>query len=429
MIGQRRTVVFLMALVALIGGLITGRDIWFNLAYLLGLLLIFSFIWAWININWLYLSRRTRTRRTQVGRPLEERFEVRNTSIVPKLWIEVQDLSALPDHYASRVINNLGSRARYSWRTTTICKQRGRYQLGPIQLRTSDPFGLFPMTRDLEQTSHVVVYPMTFDIHRFVLPVGVLSGGDALRRRTHHVTTNASGVRDYVPGDSFGRIHWPSTARRNRLIVKEFELDPLADIWIVPDMASFSHIASPEVQNKLDNDLPEWMIMEKFKLAETTEEYTVTVAASLAQFFLRQDRAVGMLAYGQSNEILQADRSERQLNRVLETLAVLRAQGRVPLSNVIQAEMHLFPRGATVICITPQTDLDWATVAKQMERRGMRMVTILVNPASFGGSLSTEPLLGLLQANNLIAYQINAGDNFSAVFSSTKTPATQFAYS
>jgi len=418
-----------MALVALIGGLITGRDIWFNLAYLLGLLLIFSFIWAWININWLHLSRRTRTRRTQVGRPLEERFEVRNTSIVPKLWLEVHDLSELPEHYASRVINNLGSRARYSWRTTTICKQRGRYQLGPIKLRTSDPFGLFPMTRDLEQTTHVVVYPMTFDIHRFVLPVGVLSGGDALRRRTHHVTTNASGVRDYVPGDSFGRIHWPSTARRNRLIVKEFELDPLADIWIVPDMASFSHIASPKVQNKLYDDLPEWMIMEKFKLAETTEEYTVTVAASLAQFFLRQDRAVGMLAYGQSNEILQADRSERQLNRILETLAVIRAQGRVPLSNVIQAEMHLFPRGATVICITPQTDLDWATVAKQMERRGMRMVTILINPASFGGTLSTEPLLALLQANNLIAYQINAGDNFSAVLSSTKTPATKFAYS
>jgi uncharacterized protein (DUF58 family) len=428
MIGHRRTVVFLMALVALIGGLITGRDIWFNLAYLLGLLLIFSFIWAWININWLHLSRRTRTRRTQVGRPLEERFEVQNTSIVPKLWLEVHDLSALPEHYASRVINNLGSRARFSWRTTTICKQRGRYQLGPIQLRTSDPFGLFPMTRDLEQTSHVVVYPMTFDIHRFILPVGVLSGGDALRRRTHHVTTNASGVRDYAPGDSFGRIHWPSTARRNRLIVKEFELDPLADIWIVPDMASFSHIASPEAQKKLSDDLPEWMVMEKFKLAETTEEYTVTVAASLAQFFLRQDRAVGMLAYGQSNEILQADRSERQLNRVLETLAVLRAQGRVPLSNVIQAEMHLFPRGTTVICITPQTDLDWATVAKQMERRGMRMVTVLVNPASFGGTLSTEPLLALLQANNLIVYQVNSGDDFSAVFSSTKTPATQFAY-
>lgn len=429
MIGHRRTVVFLLALVALIAGLVTGRDLWFNLAYLLGLLLIISFAWAWININWLHLSRLTRTRRTQVGRPLEERFEVRNTSIVPKLWLEVRDFSTLPEHYSSRVINNLGARGRYSWRTTTICKQRGRYQLGPLQLRTSDPFGLFSMSRELEQTSHVVVYPMTFDIHRFALPVGVLSGGDALRRRTHHVTTNASGVRDYAPGDSFGRIHWPSTARRNRLIVKEFELDPLADIWIVPDMAVFNHVTAPKTQQRLPDDLPDWMVMEKFELAETTEEYTVTVAASLAQFFLRQDRAVGMLAYGQSNEILQADRSERQLNRVLETLAVLRAEGKVPMSNVIQAEMHLFPRGTTVICITPQTDENWATVAKQLQRRGMRIVTILVDPSSFGGMLSTDSLFALLQANNLVAYQINAGDNLTAVFSNTKTAATQFALS
>ena len=80
-----------MAFIALLGGLITGRDLWFNLAYLLGLLLILSFIWAWININWLHLSRMTRTRRTQVGRPLDERFIVRNTSFIPKLWLEVLD--------------------------------------------------------------------------------------------------------------------------------------------------------------------------------------------------------------------------------------------------------------------------------------------------------------------------------------------------
>jgi len=429
MLGHRRTAVFLMALAALIGGLVTGREIWFNLAYLLGLLLIISFIWAWVNINWLHLSRLTRTRRTQVGRPLEERFEVRNTSILPKLWREVHDYSTLPGHFSRRVINNLGARGTYSWRTTTICKQRGRYQLGPLQLRTSDPFGLFPMSRELAQTSHVVVYPMTFDIHRFALPIGVLSGGDALRRRTHHVTTNAAGVRDYAPGDSFGRIHWPSTARRNRLIVKEFELDPLADIWVVPDMAVFSHVRPMPSEEPEFQDLPEWMVMEKFKMAQTTEEYTVTIAASLAQFFLRQDRAVGMLAYGQSNEILQADRGERQLNRVLETLAVLRAEGKVPVSNVIQAEMHLFPRGTTVICVTPQTDQDWATMAKQLHGRGLRIVTVLVNPATFGGMISSEPLLALLQANNLLAYQINAGDNLAAVFSTTKTASTQFTYS
>jgi hypothetical protein len=43
--------------------------------------------------------------------------------------------------------------------------------------------------------------------------------------------------------------------------------------------------------------------------------------------------------------------------------------------------------------------------------------------------ISSEPLLALLQANNLLAYQINAGDNLAAVFSTTKTASTQSTYS
>jgi len=93
-LGQRRTVVFALAVVAFVAGLITGRDLLFTLAYLLGFLLILSFIWAWVNLNGVHLSRVTRVRRTQVGRPLEERFTIRNTSIVPKLWLEVHATSA-----------------------------------------------------------------------------------------------------------------------------------------------------------------------------------------------------------------------------------------------------------------------------------------------------------------------------------------------
>ncbi|MEZ4517834.1 MAG: DUF58 domain-containing protein [Chloroflexota bacterium] len=242
-LSQRRTIVFFLAVASFVAGLLTGRDLLFTIAYLLGLLLIVSFAWAWANLNWLHLSRLTRTRRTQVGRPLEERFTLENTSIIPKLWVEVRDFSSLPDHYASRVVNGLGPHQSFSWRVTTMCRLRGRYQLGPIRLRTSDPFGLFPMERDILATSNVVVYPMTFEIDQFALPVGVLPGGDALRRRTHYTTTNAAGVRDYEPGDSFSRIHWRSSARRDRLIVKEFELDPLADIWIVPDMSVYGQIS------------------------------------------------------------------------------------------------------------------------------------------------------------------------------------------
>ncbi len=63
-----------------------------------------------------------------------------------------------------------------------------------------------------------------------------LSGGEARHRRTYQLTSNVAGVRDYVHGDSLNRIHWPSSARAGRLIAKEFELDPTADIWLYLDL-------------------------------------------------------------------------------------------------------------------------------------------------------------------------------------------------
>jgi len=429
-LGQRRTVVFALALAAFVAGLMTGQDLFFTLAYLLGLLLILSFAWSWVNLNGVHLSRVTRVRRTQVGRPFEERFTVRNTTIVPKLWLEVRDFSTLPYHFASHVVNNLGAKQGYSWRATTICRQRGRYQLGPIRLRTSDPFGLFPLERDLAQTSNVVVFPMTFDIHQFALPVGVLPGGDALRRRTHYITTNAAGVRDYEPGDSFNRIHWRSTARRDRLIVKEFELDPLADIWVVPDMSVYGHVASEgqtAPKPPPPGDISGWLQMQDFQLPESTEEYVVTIAASVAQFFLRRDRAVGMMAYGQSNEILQPDRGERQFNRILETLAVLRAEGLVPVQDMLHAETHLFPRGTTLIIITPNVREEWALSARQLSRRGLRVVTVLINPESFFGRRSALPLYHLLRGSGLVSYLINNGDDLTAVLSHGAAQPSHFA--
>ena len=82
----------------------------------------------------------------------------------------------------------------------------------------------------------MIVYPATIELPAFAQPLGQLPGGEVMRRRTHYVTTNVAGVREYAPGDSFNRIHWPLTARAGRLIVKEFELDPTADIWLFLDM-------------------------------------------------------------------------------------------------------------------------------------------------------------------------------------------------
>ncbi len=204
---HRLRMVVLLTLTSLASGLITGRTLFYHLAYMFVALIVMALLWAWSGVSWVHLRRQTRARRAQVGRPLEERFAVRNSGLFPKLWLEVRDGSDLPGHLASYVVNSLPSRQERAWTIRTICRERGRYTLGPITLYSGDPLGLFQLRRALKPTSNIVVYPATVDLHSFPLPVGLLPGGDALRRRTHYITTNASSVRDYVPGDSFSRIH------------------------------------------------------------------------------------------------------------------------------------------------------------------------------------------------------------------------------
>lgn len=228
-------VVLILLLLSLIAGVATGGRIYYRLSYLWALLLISGWLWSLLSLRGLILKRSARTLRAQVGQVFEERFEVQNDSRLPHLWIEVRDESTLPGSKGSRVLTLIAGRQGRSYLARTRLIQRGVFPLGPTELRSGDLFGLFPVKQSLAVQDSLLVYPMMVELSNFPNPPGLLPGGEALRRRTQQVTPNAAGVREYAPGDPLNRIHWLSTARRDRLIVKEFELDPLADVWIILD--------------------------------------------------------------------------------------------------------------------------------------------------------------------------------------------------
>ena len=68
-----------------------------------------------------------------------------------------------------------------------------------------------------------------------------MPGGRAFRQKTTEVTPFSAGVREYQIGDPLRRIHWPTTVRKDMLIVKEFEKDPLTEVWIFIDMRTEIH--------------------------------------------------------------------------------------------------------------------------------------------------------------------------------------------
>ena len=394
---RAKVVVGLFAL-SLFGGIITGWDTYYSLAYLWGGLLIVSFLWSMIASTGLKFKRKPRTLRAQVGKIYEEMLTLRNESRFPKLWVEVIDLSNLPGHRASTVTMRMSRGQVRDWLMRTICTRRGRYRIGPVEIITGDPFGLFPRIQKFEQEYHVVVLPKTEPIRAFPFPSGRLSGGDALRRRTHQVTPNASGVRDYVPGDSLTRIHWRSTARLRRLIVKEFELDPQAEVWIVLDGAKDVHVGEMEERSP---DLVTGVVRGELELPKSTEEYGVSIVASLALYLLEHDRAVGFISHGKARHVLQSDRGEAQLFHILESLAVLEAEGDFSLEELLKVEGPMIPRGASVVVVTPSIHPSVVASVHDLKRRGLAPVLILIDALSFGGKDGTQKLVAAAQLHGV----------------------------
>jgi uncharacterized protein (DUF58 family) len=435
MIRSRAWVVLALFGLSLFGGLATGRDLFFSLAYLWGGLLLTSWIWARSSLLGLTLEREARSSAAQVGSVFEERLILRNRSRVPKLWVEIRDRSTLPGYWAtpgpagmvvdepdrraheipghrvSSVIASLGAGREVRWLVRTRCTLRGRYRLGPASLESGDPFGLFTISKDATPPQYIIVLPATDPITEFDVPSGYLPGGGALHQRTNQVTANAVGVRDYAPGDGLNRIHWRSTARRDRLIVKEFEIDPKVDVWIVLDAAGNTQSRTTEPEEAAPKSI---LPRTEVRLPPDTEEYAVAAAASLAFHLLSRDRAVGLVAYGHVRHVIQANRGQPQLNQILETLATLEASGRLSIEEVIRIEAPRFPRGATAVLITPDPRTELLLAAQELERRRVSPVLVLLDAESFGGAPGSAQLASRASQRGLIARLIRYGDKVGA---------------
>ncbi len=396
----------------------TGIRLFFHLSYLMLGLLILSVIWAWLNLRGIDVERETLSHRATVGEYARERINLRNRWPIPKLWVELRDESDLPQHGAGFVAT-LGGRERGRWLARTLCTRRGRFRLGPATLVSGDPFGIVRLSRKVPSTSEILVYPQAFDLPDFKLPGADLPGGQATRARTFNVSPNVATVREYAPGDSMNRIHWRSTARTGRLMVKDFELDPSADVYLVLDMQERAVVRdtraparTPEVDERT---LGPWWARRPASRQETvatldsTEEYAVAATASLARTLLGQNRVVGLVAWGQHREVVPAEREGRQLFKILEALAVLRAHSPRSLAEVLVAESARFGRNCSLVIVTSSLDERWVGALQQLLYRGVRAVVVFVDPQSFGGWRDPEPILTRLAELRVPTYRLKYG--------------------
>jgi uncharacterized protein (DUF58 family) len=377
----------------------SGWKVLYILTYVLFTLFVLSWLWARYSVRQLVFRRTSTSGRVQVGEIFDERLMLDNLSIMPKLWVQIADGSTLPGHRAGYVAS-LGGRKRATWRARSVCKQRGRFQLGPVTATSGDPFGLFRRRIFMSSASELLVLPCVLPITNFALFTGGLPGRGRSSRRALQATTNATTIREYVAGDALSRIHWRSSAHYNKLMVKEFDLDPAVDAWIFLDLHEDVQAGEGE---------------------HSTDEYGVTIAATVATYLLRQDLSVGMIVNGEHREFLSLDRGDRQVERVLELLAVVNAGSGVPLKEALALDAFHFGRNTVAIVITPSNSRDWHDGLRHLQRRGVQIAVVGLDAGSFENEPPDEDTLALLEGAGIAVMRIKYKESLAQILESGST--------
>jgi uncharacterized protein (DUF58 family) len=172
-------------------------------------------------------------------------LELRNPAHVPAPLLLVSDdcprALRAGDTAVRFVAPGLGPRRSAVLRYDLHATRRGRYALGPLRVRVRDPFGLAERGRTYPLRDELLVHPR------------VEALGDGLRRGLHrgsgHSETNRlldtgdefHTMREYVTGDDLRRVHWPSTARRRKLMVRQHEQPWEAEASVLCDTRGAVH--------------------------------------------------------------------------------------------------------------------------------------------------------------------------------------------
>ncbi|MEU2430096.1 MULTISPECIES: DUF58 domain-containing protein [unclassified Streptomyces] len=181
-------------------------------------------------------SRRLSPSRVPAGSEARVHLRMDNVSRMPTGLLMLQDhvpyvLGPRPRFVLDRV--EPGGRREVSYRVRSDL--RGRYPLGPLQLRLSDPFGLCELTRSFSAYDTLTVIPRTEPLPPVRL-AGESSGYGEGRQRSLALAGDDDVIpRTYRQGDELRRVHWRSTARYGELMVRREEQPQRARCTVLLD--------------------------------------------------------------------------------------------------------------------------------------------------------------------------------------------------
>ena len=380
----------LLVLIAVLfaSGLGTGFDLAVRLNYVLILLIAISWIWSRWGFERISASVERPATEASVGDTITELITLENNDGPPKSWVEVEDQTTIPGLHIAEVVSLPGLVTFRRFKIDFQLRQRGEYTLGPLIVRAADPFGLFPYEARYADKQDVLVYPRVVDLPDYASPSALLAGDTSRRRRSYILSPEVSSVRDYSAGDAISRIHWRSTARSGKLMVKTFDQGRANEMWVVLDQQDEAAMGEG---------------------ADSTDETAATIAASTVHKYLGLQLPVGFASVGSESTVLAPERGPGQRSLVFRHLAKSRPEGEQPLFSLLGEIEREVGRGSSIVAITSAPDGEWVDALGALQKRGVQAVVVLLDRTSWDPRLEEETTRARLVAYGVRTYVVRRG--------------------
>ncbi len=386
-------------------GLKNNSRIYYYLFWFLLSVTAFSFAWAWAQYCLVRFElRRAVTDKIEEDDILEIKTSARNNSFIPTIGVVIQDqlnCTLAQERRASFLINFLSAGASIDFIYSCVCPQRGRYEIGPFEIYFFDPLGLFFLKKTYRINTEIYVYPRTFHIRNF--PQIAKGTMPWFGIATAHVNADEDefyGIREYKSGDPIKKIHWLSSARKNQLIIKQFQRQSFLRASIIFNLEKESNFGEGK---------------------ECVAEYIIKIAASVAKYLIHSGVSVEIIAHTGKSAHIPFNKGPEHLEDILKFLALAQAKSSMNLMEVFKSFSPYISENSTLIAIILDKDKGYLPAMLSLEARNVSLLPIFLATATF----LREPLaqetakifdVKLPETVNLNPIYISQGENWEAKF-------------
>jgi len=374
-LGRHRRLLLVVGLTAIAYLAAMSRDgvqIWIVAALLLSTLVTGIFWPRWM-ARGVDATRQCPERATE-GESVAFKIVLRNASWLPKYMIGILDRLPQSELRASEVgeislahVAFLGPGATESIEAAVEFERRGLFEIGPLSIGTSFPLGLAESRVALAGgRQSVLVYPSLFSIAGLPLrgtPKLVHRG--ALMLTQGAGSTEFRGLREYRTRDNPRHIHWPTSARLNRLMIREFEPMASASLRIVLDLHQDADVGNGK---------------------HSTLEYGIRIAGSVARFACERGMPIWLTAAGGEPLDLPPQPGDAHLASILRNLALAQALGVEPYPEVLLRVATQVDAGENVMLFwagAPQYADAFLEAVSVLRQKGAHLIIFVFDRGSF----------------------------------------------